>query len=131
MADLEKDIATLQKGYETTIGERGVMLSGGQKQRMVLARALVKNTRILLMDESLSAVDTQTEKTILSNLKADLADKTIIIITHRIFTSWQFDKIIVLDDGEIVEQGTHEELMQLNERYAALYHHQTAMSSAT
>ena len=83
------------------------------------------------MDESLSAVDTQTEKTILSNLKADLADKTIIIITHRIFTSWQFDKIIVLDDGEIVEQGTHEELMQLNERYAALYHHQTAMSSAT
>ena len=126
LADLEKDIATLAQGYETVIGERGVMLSGGQKQRMVLARALLKNSKILLMDESLSAVDTQTEQTILQNLQGYLKDKTTIVITHRIFTSWNFDKILVLDDGAIAEQGTHAQLMQLNGRYAALYRHQTA-----
>jgi ATP-binding cassette subfamily B multidrug efflux pump len=125
MADLEKDIATLQNGYETVIGERGVMLSGGQKQRMVLARALLKRSKILLMDESLSAVDTQTERTILHNLNDHLGDKTILVITHRIFTGWNFDKILVLDDGQIVEQGTHNELLTLNKRYAALYRHQT------
>lgn len=126
LADLEKDIATLAQGYETVIGERGVMLSGGQKQRMVLARALLKNSKILLMDESLSAVDTQTEQTILQNLQEYLKDKTTIVITHRIFTSWNFDKILVLNDGQIAEQGTHAQLMQLNGRYAALYRHQTA-----
>lgn len=125
LADLEKDIATFAKGYETVIGERGVMLSGGQKQRMVLARALLKNSKIILLDESLSAVDTQTEKTILNNLNDYLKDKTTIIITHRIFTSWHFDKILVLDDGVIAEQGTHDELMKLDGRYAALYRHQT------
>jgi ATP-binding cassette subfamily B multidrug efflux pump len=130
MADLEKDIATLQNGYETVIGERGVMLSGGQKQRMVLARALLKRSNILLMDESLSAVDTKTERTILHNLNTQLAGKTLIVITHRIFSGWHFDKILVLDDGAIVEQGTHEELMQLNKRYAALYRHQTEAAHA-
>jgi ATP-binding cassette subfamily B protein len=119
-----KDIETLANGYETMIGERGVMLSGGQKQRMVLARALIKNSPVLLMDESLSAVDTQTEKTILRNLDSHLANTTTIIITHRIFTNWTFDKILVLDDGQIAEQGSHDELMQLNGRYAALYRHQ-------
>jgi ATP-binding cassette subfamily B multidrug efflux pump len=128
LADLEKDIRTFEQGYETVIGERGVMLSGGQKQRMVLARALLKNSRILILDEVLSAVDTQTEKTILANLQDYLADKTTIVITHRIFTSWTFDQIIVLDEGVIVEQGDHDYLMQLNGRYAALYKHQTAVS---
>jgi len=128
LADLGKDIATFSKGYETVIGERGVMLSGGQKQRMVLARALLKNSKLLILDESLSAVDTQTEKTILYNLQSYLEDKTTIVITHRIFTNWVFDQIIVLDDGHIAEHGTHNELMQLNDRYAKLYRHQTEIT---
>ena len=130
LADFEKDIATLKDGYNTMIGERGVMLSGGQKQRLVLARALLKNSPVLLLDESLSAVDTQTEQTILSNLQTFIEDKTTIVITHRIFTGWNFDKIIVLEDGNIVEQGTHDELMQTGKRYAKLYLHQTEMNSA-
>jgi ATP-binding cassette subfamily B protein len=126
LADMEKDIAGFAQGYETVIGERGVMLSGGQKQRMVLARALLKNSKVLVLDEVLSAVDTQTEKTILANLQDYLIDKTTIVITHRIFTGWYFDQIIMLDKGEIVEQGTHEELMKNNGRYAAMYEHQTS-----
>jgi ATP-binding cassette subfamily B multidrug efflux pump len=126
MADLDKDITSFSKGYETMIGERGVMLSGGQKQRMVLARAILKNSKILILDECLSAVDTQTEKTILANLQSYLIGKTTMVITHRIFTSWTFDQIIILDHGAIAEQGTHDELMALNGRYAKLYLHQTA-----
>jgi ATP-binding cassette subfamily B multidrug efflux pump len=131
MADLDKDITGFAKGYETVIGERGVMLSGGQKQRMVLARALLKNSNILLMDESLSAVDTQTEKRILENLGTTQQGKTVIVITHRIFTSWNFDKIIVLDHGQIAEQGTHADLMQLNGKYAALFRHQTETAESS
>lgn len=125
LADFEKDIATLKEGYNTMIGERGVMLSGGQKQRLVLARALLKDSPVLLLDESLSAVDMQTEQTILSNLKGYTSNKTTIVITHRIFRGWNFDKIIMLDDGHIAEEGTHDELMALNKRYAKLYRHQT------
>lgn len=124
LADLDKEIINFSKGYETIIGERGVMLSGGQKQRMVLARALLKQSPILLLDECLSAVDTRTEQTILRNLQHYVVGKTVIVITHRIFTGWDFDQIIVLEDGCIVEQGVHAELMQTNARYAQLYRHQ-------
>jgi len=130
LADLDKDVSGLQKGYETVVGERGVMLSGGQKQRIVLARALLKNSNILILDECLSAVDTQTEQTILSNLQEYLRNKTTLVITHRLFTNWRFDKILVLDEGGIAEHGTHEQLMELNGRYARLYRHQTATTYA-
>jgi len=129
LADLEKDIDGFPKGFETMIGERGVMLSGGQKQRMVLARAILKNANLLILDDCLSAVDTQTEKNILGNLQPQLKDKTVIVITHRIFTSWTFDKIIVLDNGSIAEFGDHDSLMELNGRYAKLYRHQTLDNS--
>lgn len=104
------------------------MLSGGQKQRIGLARALIKNSKILLLDESLSAVDTQTEKNILSNINTYLADKTILVITHRIFPNWNFDKILVMEDGRVTEMGTHEQLLQQNGSYAKLYEQQTAES---
>lgn len=126
LADLAKDVEHLQKGYQTVVGERGVMLSGGQKQRIVLARALIKESKVLILDECLSAVDTQTEKTILRNLKTYLKGKTTIVITHRIFRSLHFDKIIVMDDGGIIEQGTHDQLMSIEgSAYAKLYRHQT------
>lgn len=130
LADLENEIKNFEKGYQTIIGERGVMLSGGQKQRMILARAIIKKSPILLLDECLSAVDTRTEKTILHNLKNYLVDKTVIVITHRIFSGWDFDKIIVLQDGVIAEQGKHAELMAQDARYAKLYRHQTAETLA-
>jgi ATP-binding cassette subfamily B multidrug efflux pump len=125
MAAVDSDIAGLAQGYDTVTGERGVMLSGGQKQRISLARALIKDPSLLILDESLSAVDTRTEHTIQQNLAAFLQGKTAIVITHRIFKNWDFDIIVVMEDGSIVEQGTHEELMQLDGRYAKLYRYQT------
>ena len=106
------------------IGERGVTLSGGQKQRISIARALIKDPAIVIFDDCLSAVDVKTEKEIISSLNEYLQDKTAIIITHRIFSLFSFDKIVVLEDGEIVEQGTHQHLLELNGYYSALYHRQ-------
>jgi ATP-binding cassette subfamily B protein len=123
-AYVHKEIQGFPEGYQTMIGERGVTLSGGQKQRISIARALIKDPAIVIFDDCLSAVDVKTEKEIIGSLNEYLQDKTAIIITHRIFSLFSFDKIVVLEDGEIVEQGTHQQLIGLNGYYAALYHRQ-------
>jgi len=121
-ASVDKEIAGFAEGYDTMIGERGVTLSGGQKQRISIARGLIKDPGLVIFDDCLSAVDARTEKEIISNLNEYLEGKTAIIITHRIFSLFNFDKIIVLEDGKIVEQGTHQQLISIPEGYyAALY----------
>jgi ATP-binding cassette subfamily B protein len=119
------DIAELPLGFETLVGERGITLSGGQKQRVSIARALIKHPDIVILDDCLSAVDTNTEKQILGYFSNALADKTAIIITHRIYSLLQFDKILVFDDGRIVQAGTHDELIAQKGYYADLYERQT------
>ena len=123
-ASIDNEINGFAKQYNTMIGERGVTLSGGQKQRISIARALVKNPEIVLFDDCLSAVDTKTEKDILGNLSQYLKNKTAIIITHRIFSLFNFDKIVVLEEGKIAETGTHQELLTLNGYYTYLYEQQ-------
>jgi ATP-binding cassette subfamily B multidrug efflux pump len=120
-ADLHSNIKSFTHGYQTMVGERGISLSGGQKQRVSLARAFIKNPDILILDDSLSAVDTKTEAKILDNLKQLLAGKTALIISHRVSTVKDADLILVLDEGEIVERGTHENLIETGGRYAELY----------
>jgi len=123
-ASVEKEIEQFHEKYDTMVGERGVTLSGGQKQRISIARALAKDPQIVIFDDCLSAVDARTEKEILGNLSIYLQHKTAIIITHRIFTLFDFDNIVVLDEGKIVETGTHSELLSLNGYYAYLYEQQ-------
>jgi ATP-binding cassette subfamily B protein len=123
-AAIHEDIIALPLGYETLVGERGVTLSGGQKQRISIARAFVKDPRILVLDDCLSAVDARTEKLILKNLKTILEAKTAIIITHRISSLLEFDKIIVLDEGRIAETGTHESLMATKGLYCEMFERQ-------
>jgi ATP-binding cassette subfamily B protein len=123
-AALLSSIKEFTKGMDTMIGERGVTLSGGQKQRVSIARSLIKNPELLIFDDCLSAVDTKTEAEILGNLRKIMRKKTSIIISHRVSTVKDADHIIVLDNGEIVEQGTHNSLMELNARYAELYQSQ-------
>ena len=112
LADVHNNIAEFSKGYETVLGERGVTVSGGQKQRISIARALMKDAPILILDDSVSAVDTKTEKTILENLRTTRAGKTTILIAHRISTIERMDKILFLDDGNLVAVGTHAELYE-------------------
>lgn len=117
LADFEKDLSNLPLGIETLVGEKGVSLSGGQKQRVSIARALIKDPEILILDDSLSAVDAKTESKIIENIQTERAGKTTIISTHRLSGIQHADEIIVLDDGYIVERGTHEELLRLGGWY--------------
>jgi len=121
IAQLDKDVRDFPNGYETMVGERGITLSGGQKQRAAIARAVVTDPRILILDDALSAVDTYTEEEILTRLKAVMQTRTSILISHRISTVRDADQIVVLDAGRVVENGRHDELIRLGGHYAELY----------
>lgn len=123
-ASVEKEISRFPEGFKTLVGERGVTLSGGQKQRISIARAMIKDPEIVVFDDCLSAVDARTENEIIGNLYEFLKEKTAVIITHRIFSLFAFDSIIVMDDGKIVEKGTHDELLMLNGYYTEMYRQQ-------
>ena len=114
-------IAQLPNGYDTVIGENGYSLSGGQKQRVSIARAFLKNAPILLLDEATSSLDTESESLVQEAIKKLMKDRTTLVIAHRLSTIINADQIIVLDDGKIVESGTHEELLSKNGVYKKLY----------
>jgi ATP-binding cassette subfamily B multidrug efflux pump len=124
VARLDKDVADFPKGYDTMVGERGITLSGGQKQRTALARALMIDPRILILDDALSAVDTYTEEEILMRLRGVMRQRTSLIVSHRVSTVKDADQILVLDNGRIVERGRHDELLALDGFYAELYRKQ-------
>lgn len=124
IAQVHDNIMDFPEGYRTLVGERGVTLSGGQKQRVSIARAVIKNPKILILDDCLSAVDTNTEELILKRLRDVMATRTSIIISHRISTIQRADEIVVLDDGLIVERGTHDELIAANGLYTDIYRKQ-------
>ncbi|HYJ46926.1 MAG TPA: ABC transporter ATP-binding protein [Pyrinomonadaceae bacterium] len=124
IAGLSDDIRGFPEGFDTMVGERGITLSGGQKQRTAIARAVLRQPKILILDDALSAVDTYTEEKILGRLRGVMRDRTSIIISHRISTVRDADLICVLDDGRIVERGTHTELLELRGEYADLYERQ-------
>ena len=121
---LDKDLADFPKGYDTVVGERGITLSGGQKQRTAIARAVITDPKILILDDALSAVDTYTEEEILSRLAGVMRSRTAIIVSHRVSAVRNADQILVLDDGAIVERGTHDQLVAGNGIYAELYRKQ-------
>jgi ATP-binding cassette subfamily B multidrug efflux pump len=123
-AVVHDNIVEFTNGYETILGERGVTLSGGQKQRVSIARAIIKNPKILIFDDCLSAVDTETEEKILSNLKKVSKNKTTVIISHRVSSAKNADKIIILDAGKITQQGTHNQLITQEGYYKELYEQQ-------
>jgi ATP-binding cassette subfamily B protein len=124
MAGLGPDLERLPKGLDTVVGERGITLSGGQQQRTAIARALLRNPRILILDDALSSVDTMTEERILNQLSALMKDRTTILISHRVSTVRHADRIYVLENGVIAEEGTHDELVGLGGYYADLYEKQ-------
>jgi ATP-binding cassette subfamily B protein len=120
VARLHEDVLGFPEGYATRVGERGITLSGGQKQRAAIARALLRDAPVLLLDDSLSSVDTHTEAAILEGLRGEMRGRTTLLVSHRVSTVREADGIVVLDDGEIVERGTHEALLALGGRYAEL-----------
>lgn len=124
LSDLHSNIIEFPLQYDTIVGEKGVTLSGGQKQRLSIARTFLRNPDILILDDALSAVDTATEEKILNGIRKEREGKTTILIAHRVSTLQWADKIIVLDDGKVVEQGTHDELIKNDQFYASIYRHQ-------
>ena len=125
LAGLAKDMGSLAAGYETPVGERGGHLSGGQKQRVAIARALVRDPSVLILDDSLSAVDNETERLILGNLRKFFPGRTVVVISHRLSAVEQADNILCLEQGRVAEQGTHDQLMVLDGLYADFYKKQT------
>ncbi len=123
-AVVHENIMGFNKQYETILGERGITLSGGQKQRVSIARALLKDPQIYLFDDCLSAVDTETEEEILNQLKKESKNKTTLIVSHRVSSAKNADKIIVLEDGKLIQEGTHDELNSVEGYYKELYMHQ-------
>ncbi|MDD5774088.1 MAG: ATP-binding cassette domain-containing protein, partial [bacterium] len=121
-AGMDKEIDQFQDKFETLLGERGINLSGGQKQRLAIARAIITNPNILIFDDCFSSMDISTERLIMENLRDVLKNRTTIIISHRTSTIRMADRIIVLDQGQIAEHGTHEELLDKKGLYAELYH---------
>ena len=129
-ADLENTINDFPEGFGTRLGERGITLSGGQKQRVSIARAIARDPKILILDDCLSAVDTKTENTILTSLKDIMRGRTTIIISHRVSSAKLADKIVVLDEGKIVEEGTNESLLNKEGVYKTLYDKQMQADDA-
>jgi ATP-binding cassette subfamily B protein len=123
-ASIANDIEDFPDNYNTMVGERGITLSGGQKQRTAIARAIIRNPRILVLDDALASVDTYTEEKILNHLREVMHGRTTILISHRVSTVRNADRIAVLHDGEIVEYGTHDELIQREGYYTDLYNKQ-------
>jgi ATP-binding cassette subfamily B protein len=124
IAGLTEDIEGFPDGFQAMVGERGLTLSGGQKQRTAIARAVLREPRILILDDALSSVDTYTEEKILGRLRGVMRDRTSLIVSHRISTVRDADLICVLDEGQIIEKGTHEQLLSLGGEYADLYERQ-------
>lgn len=129
VSHVHENILGFSKGYDTIVGERGVTLSGGQKQRVAIARTLIKNSPVIVFDDSLSAVDTETDAKIRHELKKHVKDSTVIIISHRITTLMSCDNIIVLDDGKVVESGNHESLIKTNGLYKKVYDMQSSVEN--
>jgi ATP-binding cassette subfamily B protein len=123
-ADVYENILQFPNGFDTRVGERGITLSGGQKQRVSIARAINRDPKILILDDALSAVDTKTENTILNSMKRIMENRTSLIISHRVSSAKLANKIIVIDDGRIVEEGTHESLLASDSYYKNLYEKQ-------
>ena len=124
MSNIWPDIQDFPKKFKTFVGERGITLSGGQKQRIAISRALLVDPQILILDDALSSVDTHTEERILEKLTGELSSRTVILISHRISTVKMADQILVLDQGSIVERGTHRELLEAGGPYADLHEKQ-------
>lgn len=129
VSHVHENILGFSKGYDTIVGERGVTLSGGQKQRVAIARTLIKNSPVIVFDDSLSAVDTETDAKIRHELKKHVKDSTVIIISHRITTLMSCDNIIVLDDGKVIESGSHESLIKTNGLYKKVYDMQSSVEN--